>query len=138
MSKKLDCILLVDDSEADNFLNQMTINEIGCTKHVVAVESAMEGLNYLKDSESGVERKPDLIMLDINMPAVNGWEFIREYQKLDNDFHGETKIVVLTSSQNPKDIERAFSFNEVSDFRNKPITREMIQDIVLQFFPDYV
>lgn len=83
MTKKVKCILLIDDDEPTNFLHKIVISDSGRAEKVVEVQSGFEALDYLEKMEDGKYPQPDLIFLDINMPAMNGWEFLEEYDKLD-------------------------------------------------------
>ncbi|WP_200975189.1 response regulator [Echinicola sp. 20G] len=134
MKNKLKCILLVDDDEPTNYINQIVINRMDCAEEVVAVQSGEEALDYLKSVEDGIHQQPDLIFLDINMPAMNGWEFLEEYKHLP--FHQKAKnvIVMLTTSLNPDDREKAKSYKEISEYESKPLTSEKIVRIVNQYF----
>src|SRR5687767_1028183 len=101
MKQKLNCILVIDDDEPTNFFTRMIIEQCDCTDHIKVVESAQEALEYLTRSVSGNDEQypcPDLILLDINMPAMNGWEFLEEYKKLSNEKKGKIMIVMLTTS----------------------------------------
>ncbi len=130
--KKLNQIVLVDDEESSNFLNQVIIRQSKLVESVVAFEESRAALDKLK--ESILEgTAPELVLLDINMPQMNGWEFVDEFSKLVNG-NSPTKIVMLTSSINPKDQERAESLSYVSEFRSKPLTTEMLSEIIKNHF----
>ena len=107
MRKKINCILLIDDDKSTNFLHKIIIEETGVSEKVEAVQSGQEALDYLERKKEGVYPKPDLIFLDINMPGMNGWEFLEEYEKLDDNLKGEIMIMMLTTSINPDDEEKA-------------------------------
>ncbi len=130
METKLNCILLIDDDEATNFLHKIVIEETGCAEKTVAVQSGEEGLNFLNRKENGEFPQPDLILLDINMPGMNGWEFMEEYKKLDVAQKGKFILVMLTSSPNPDDRLKAESIDLIDDFKCKPLTEEMITEIL--------
>lgn len=142
MKQKLNCILLVDDDEATNFLSNIIIEESDCTTLVKTEQTAKAALNYLADSGRVPERSnilpfPELIFLDINMPAIDGWEFLAKYKLLKNSLQHTPVIIMLSTSLNPDDKLRALSIPEVSDFQYKPMTPEMIQSIMATHFPDY-
>jgi len=132
--KKLNCILLIDDDEPTNFLHELIIREMGCTENIVTVQSGKKALEYLKSQRNGKYPQPDLIFLDINMPAMNGWEFLEEYKKLHHSQKGKVVVVMLTTSLNPDDEERANSCEEIDDFKIKPLTQEMLAEIIDNYF----
>jgi CheY-like chemotaxis protein len=141
MKKKLNCILIIDDDEPTNFISNMLIEEAGCTEHIRVVQSGQTALNYLLNSEcSGFPNKnfpcPDLIFLDINMPAMNGWEFLHKYNELKNGKKSEIKIIMLTTSLNPDDRLKVKEMIEVSDLESKPLTKEKLNRILKKYFSD--
>lgn len=138
MKKKLNCILLIDDDEAINFVHKRVINKYDCTDKIVVVENGKQALDYLKSSIDGKSPSPEIIFLDINMPVMDGWEFLEEYQKLKKDQQGKVVLLMLTSSLNPDDLDRANKIKEVDGFRNKPLTSEMLEVILTKYFEDYL
>ena len=82
MNNKPICILLVDDNPDDNFFHEREIKRNNPSNAVVTRNSAIRALEYLK-SEKDLGRRPDLIFLDINMPGMNGWEFLEAYGRMD-------------------------------------------------------
>ncbi len=134
MNKKLNCILLIDDDEATNLLNQIVVEKSGCAEKCIAVQSGIEALEYLTSRKNGGHPQPDLILLDINMPAMNGWEFMDAYKELDSKQKGQIVIVMLTTSLNPDDEEKSRTYDEIQDFKNKPLTVKMLQGIVEKHF----
>ncbi|MBS1934862.1 MAG: response regulator [Bacteroidetes bacterium] len=143
MKKKLNCILLIDDDEPTNFLYKMIVSEADCTSETLIAQSASEALNYLekfcgKNSLEDFTHFPDLIFLDINMPCMNGWEFLEKYKELKKDFKKEAIVVMLSTSLNPDDVTRAKGMPEVAGFRHKPLSIPMLNEILKEFFPaDY-
>lgn len=136
MKKKLNCILLIDDDEATNFLNQLVIEQCGYVDKVIIKQSGREALEYLSSvsSENKMVTRPDVIFLDINMPAMDGWEFLEEYKKLNEEQKGKVMIVMLTTSLFKEDKERAVSVPEVSGFENKPLTKEKLESVMEIYF----
>lgn len=138
MKNKLNCILLVDDDEPTNFLNQMVLEELNITKHIKIAENGKEALSYLEKTGSGDENfpLPELILLDINMPAMNGWEFLQQYAQLPPRQKANVVIVMLTTSLNPDDRAKAEEISEVTGFETKPLTADAIQLLLKNYFPE--
>jgi CheY-like chemotaxis protein len=134
MERKLNCVLLIDDDEPTNFLNQLVVESSGYTEQIKTAQSGEEALNYLVNSGENDNPSPDLIFLDINMPAMNGWEFLDKYRNLDDAKKSKVVIVMLTTSLFPEDKARAYEIPEISGFENKPLTKEKLDKIVADFF----
>jgi len=136
--KKINCILLVDDNPADNQFHQIKISKAGVTNYVKIATSGQDALNYLaKAGEPGHTEdfpKPDLIYLDINMPGMNGFEFLEEYKKLEEKLKSKVVIIMLTTSLNPDDRDRALATKQVTEFQNKPLTIETLHEIIEKYF----
>lgn len=138
MEKKLNCISLVDDDEPTNFINRIIIEKTNCTNHIQATESAEEALDYLRQqgefSNRGDCPMPDLIFLDINMPRLNGWDFLDEYRSWDSTQKYHSVIVMLTTSLNPEDKARALQIEEVSGYESKPLSLNKMHDLLQRHF----
>lgn len=130
---------MIDDDEPTNFLNKMIIDEASCAESVQVEQSATDALDFLKSAT--VENPdpacgPDLIFLDINMPAMDGWEFLEEYEKLTPEQKARVIVVMLTTSYNPEDEQKAKDHSMIAEFRNKPLTQEMLMDVLQKNFPE--
>jgi len=131
--KKINCILLIDDSPDDNFFHERIIKRCNAAHDVLIQLSAASALEALQPG-SDHSINPDLIFLDINMPGMNGWDFLKEYKHLVQPIPDRRIIVMLTTSENPDDIKKAKDLGIVSDFKTKPITKEMLEEIMSSFF----
>ena len=134
MRKELQCIMLIDDDPDDNFIHERVISKSHVSKRVIAMEKAKDALAYLTSEKNTGDTHPDLIFLDINMPAMNGWEFLEAYNKLNKSLQSHAVVVMLTTSDNPDDKLKAKSLNIASDFKTKPLTPEMLDDIIGKYF----
>ena len=128
MGKTVDCILLIDDSFEDNFFHKRVIEKSGKVNQVRIANNGLEGLEYL--TAGGDNPRPNIIFLDINMPKMNGFEFLEEYQKLEDGQKAEICIVMLTTSRNPEDMAKAISFEKVANFATKPLTLEFLTQVI--------
>jgi CheY-like chemotaxis protein len=134
MNKTVNCILLIDDNSDDNFFHEKIIRKHHAAHKVVAVQSGQAGLNYLKAKDEHPDAHPDIIFLDINMPGMNGWEFLDAYRQLSPDLQSQVVVVMLTTSENPADRAKATENNIISDFKTKPLTKGMLDEIMEQYF----
>ena len=125
-------MMLIDDDADDNFFHQIALRETNITDNIQVVTSGFEALKYLT-SESVI---PDLIFLDINMPKMNGWEFLQEYNKLNIAQKAKIIIIMLTTSLNPADEAKANNINDVVAFKSKPLTADALEDILNKYFTD--
>ena len=123
--------MLIDDNADDNFFHEREIkkNDLG---HIIITKNlGIKALEYLKLKE---EPHADLIFLDINMPGMNGWEFLKEYNQLDKVLQSRAIIIILTTSENARDVARANTYSFVTDYITKPLTREIMGDIIKKYF----
>jgi len=136
--KKINCILLIDDNPADNYYHEYIINDTGLCSHVKVAVNGIEALSYLKRSmeEERTETvpKPDILFLDINMPRMDGFEFLEEYKKLNDNMRSSIKVVMLTSSPNPDERNKALVYPEVNEFHIKPLSMDMLRGILEKYF----
>ncbi|MBA3970986.1 MAG: response regulator [Bacteroidetes bacterium] len=134
--KKLTCILLVDDNPADNTFHKINIKESGTCEHVEVAADGKKALEYLIHSSEASNDfpKPDIIFLDINMPKMDGFEFLEEYKKLDDKIKSRVLIIMLSTSLNPDDQKRALLYDEIVEFQNKPLETGTLKQIVDRYF----
>jgi CheY-like chemotaxis protein len=137
--KKLTGILLIDDDDANNYLNQRLLRKMGLAARVRVFLNSQAAFNYLYticqgnyDQNNGAYFQPDLILLDINMPGLDGFEFLDLYQNLPATFRENTLLVVLSTSAHPADREKAESYQV--PFLTKPLTPEKLKTVLSQYF----
>jgi CheY-like chemotaxis protein len=138
MEKKLNCILFIDDDEATNFLHRSIVEDAEIAEKIEFKEDGKEAIEFLSNAVDGKYPKPDLIFLDINMPVMDGWQFLKNYKELPSEAKGRIVLFMLTTSLNPADRKRASTEKEVNGFRSKPLDQEMLEEILEEYFPDYL
>ena len=136
MKAKLNCILLIDDSAADNFLHSRVIRKAEVTERVVDYADAREALAFLQEEvEGGHYPKPDIIFLDINMPGMDGWEFLDEYHRLPESCKAGVVICMLTTSFAEKDRLKAEEYDLAKGYTNKPLTKDKLMELIQSHYP---
>ncbi|PIB37564.1 hypothetical protein BFP72_14245 [Reichenbachiella sp. 5M10] len=122
---------MIDDDEINNLICTKVINDYNPETQVESLTSSTRGLTYLEEKvKSSPQDLPDVILLDINMPTISGWDFIREYRKMMTAVDTEKiKLFVLTSSQYYQDAELADQYREVQKLFTKPLTSEILEEV---------
>ena len=130
MKRAIKCVLFIDDDKATNFIHKFLAKKTSCFENVEAVSSAREGLDYLQNAEKGQNTIPDLIFLDINMPAMNGWDFLNHYEQEQFSIKERIKIYILSSSSRSTDIDKAKEYDHVCGFITKPLTENLLTKLL--------
>ena len=131
----LDLILCVDDDPITLMLCKMVIKKSEFSKEIITAQNGEDALHYfdeLKLNNLGTEIKsyPQMIFLDLNMPVMGGWEFLDHFSKSEYyPTFNKSKIIVLSSTIDPQDIEKSKTYPMVMDFLSKPITKEMLENL---------
>ena len=127
-------VLLIDDDEINNFICINILTKIGFSESVKAFESGLDALDYLKEllSQGKTEELPQVIFLDINMPIMNGWDFLEAYKELEKPH--KIALFMLSSSIYKADVERASKYDDVVEFVTKPLNEGSINALKEKYF----
>ena len=124
-------ILLVDDDEINNFISIKLIKKALANANITACLNGRFAIDELsRIQKTDPDLLPDFILLDINMPIMNGWEFLDEYKRLNLDPAGKSKIYIISSSVFSNDITKAKSYPLVKNFVSKPLSVEKIVEML--------
>ena len=124
----LDTILCVDDDPITLMLCKMVINKASFSNEIITAKNGEEALNYFNTFNTNPDKKkPQLIFLDLNMPVMGGWEFLDCFSTADYSEYNTIKVIILSSTIDPEDLEKAKKYPMVLDFLSKPISKEMLE-----------
>lgn len=128
---KLKKVLLIDDDDTVNFINKNMIERSGITNEIIVKNSVLEALADLK-REAKEGTLPELIFVDINMPEMDGWEFIENFSRIGSSVVA-TKIILLTSIINSDNMEKSKNIAAITAMKEKPVTMDMLNQIEAEF-----
>ena len=126
---KLGLVMLVDDNDTDNFISKRIIEITSFAEDVIVKNSGKSALDYLEENKDDSELLPDIIFLDINMPIVDGFVFLYEYEKFSTQLKDKCRVIILSSSDNKRDIDKIVNNDYVIKFVTKPLTEKTLEEI---------
>jgi CheY-like chemotaxis protein len=129
--KTIDLVMLVDDNDTDNFISKRIIEITKFSSRVEVKGSGKAALDYLRENQGNAANLPSLIFLDINMPIVDGFVFLYEFEKFNEVVRNKCKVIILSSSDNKRDIDKIVNNNHVIKFITKPLTEVALDEIKL-------
>jgi len=122
-------ILLVEDEDINNYIATRLIQKALPGAAVTSCSNGRQALELLTEIKDDTSKLPDIILLDISMPIMNGWQFLDEYNRRNIDPEGKCAIFILSSSVFSEDINRARAYPEVKDFICKPLDGTKIREL---------
>ncbi|MCF4101259.1 response regulator [Gillisia sp. M10.2A] len=124
-------VCIIDDDEVYQFTVTRSINAQKLAKKILVFSDGELALQFLSDNIADNENVPDVIFVDINMPVMDGWEFLEEYVNLKPRLTKQITLYMVSSSVDPVDLDRAKKISEISDYIIKPVTPDAIKEIIV-------
>lgn len=121
-------IAIVDDDTIFQFTTKVKIEKLELAESIEIYNDGEEIFEFLKDAEE--DELPEILLLDINMPIVDGWDFLELYASIPDEVKSKIKIYMLSSSINPVDLEKAENHPHISKYITKPISDTVLQEIL--------
>ena len=136
MDRIIPCVMLIDDDIATTIYNEVIIEDAACAEKIIIQNSAEDALNYLSSPFDERNPNPDLILLDINMPKMNGWEFLEAYAELFKTIKARNTIIMLSTTSDSEEYETAKRHKLLKGIKSKPLTFDNLEEIVDIYFGD--
>lgn len=133
MSFKVERVMLVDDNEIDNFVTRRVMEGVDFAEDVVVMTSGKGALDFIEENKNSIENLPDIIFLDLNMPIVDGFLFLYEFDDFSDAIKEKCNIVVLSSVIEQTTIDKILKNEYVFDFIPKPITEDALNKLAESF-----
>ncbi|MEA1784465.1 response regulator [Arenibacter sp. GZD96] len=127
VAKKLS---IIDDDDTFIYLTKKTINKISNVELIKVFSNGLDAITFLKENKTKPETLPEIILLDLSMPIMDGWQFLEEYAVLNPKIGKKITIYICSSSISPEDIVKSRAISEVTDFIIKPISREQLEEMI--------
>lgn len=124
-------ICLIDDDRIYQFTAKKILESVGFTKEIIAFFNGEEAINYFKENYKEESKLPTIIFLDINMPVMDGWQFLEEFQKISPELSKPINIYMVSSSVDDYDIQKSKEYTLVADYVIKPINRERFEQLII-------
>jgi CheY-like chemotaxis protein len=130
---RVKCVCIIDDDKIYAYGVKKIIDKHDLSNDIIIFENGEEALNNLRDMYEDGEKLPELILLDIDMPRMNGWEFLNEFESLRKKLKSEIDIYIISSKieQNNGELYKVTWNDKVADFISKPVKSEDLQNIML-------
>ncbi|WP_303316344.1 response regulator [Flavivirga abyssicola] len=130
-NKLIELACIIDDDDIYTNLVKRVIKTKKLCENLITFKNGKQSIDYFEAllQNSDNNKIPDIIFIDLNMPIMDGWEFIEQFNKIKNRFNKLITLYIVSSSINPVDIDRAKSLNSVKDYLVKPVVINELENI---------
>jgi len=126
---KFDTVMIIDDNAIDLYVTSRMILKNNFSKKVLEFSLAQNALQYLQDNQNNTALLPQVLLVDIYMPMMSGFEFMEAYDKLPDTFKNNSKTYIVSSSLDENDISRAKNDRNITAFHEKPVNKDFLDSI---------
>lgn len=126
---RFESVMVIDDNLIDLYISSRMITKNNFGKKVIQYSSALEALKYLQENQANIPQLPEIIFVDIYMPGMSGFEFMKEYNKLSIPLKKICKVFIISSSIDEQDLTYANNDENIVAMKEKPITKEFLTDL---------
>lgn len=126
-------VLLIDDDSATNYLHQIYLETSNRVENIHTAKSVDQAIEYLKSTKEN-NSCPEIVFLDINLPAKDGWEFLKEYNAIKYDYNLSSILIMLSTSGYGADIDKAKDYPLVKEYLVKPLSVDIINHVIDKYF----
>ena len=127
LSPRFESVMVIDDNLIDLYIASRMITKNNFGKKVMQYSSAIEALKYLQENQANIPQLPEVIFVDIYMPGMSGFEFMKEYDKLSTPLKNHCRVFIISSSIDEKDLNCAHNNKNIVAMKEKPITKEFLK-----------
>jgi CheY-like chemotaxis protein len=128
-------VCIIDDDRIYQFTARKILESTGLSKEILSFGNGEEAINYFKNNLDQVENLPHVVFLDINMPVMDGWQFLEEFQKINASLQTPISIYMVSSSVDDYDIRKSKQYSIITDYIIKPINRERFEQLLNEANP---
>lgn len=130
--KKIDTFCIIDDDDIYQFTTSLLLKKTDLVNKIIVFSNGLKAINFLKDEIGNKENIPDILFLDVNMPVMDGWEFLEEYLLIKPMLPKTVVIYMVSSSVDERDVLKAKSISALSGYMVKPISSQNIMEVILE------
>lgn len=130
MSSVIVNFIVIDDSRLDCFISEKIIKNTGYSKSIRSFTEAEEALKFIKNTPGRTEENKSIILLDIQMPVMSGFDFAEAFEKLPDDIRSAYMIFMISSSTNETDRMRIGNYQSIMNLYKKPLNKDIIEELV--------
>lgn len=130
--KKIDTFCIIDDDDIYQFTTSLLLKKTDLVNKIIVFSNGLKAINFLKEEMGNKENIPDILFLDVNMPVMDGWEFLEEYLLIKSMLPKTVVIYMVSSSVDERDVLKAKSISALSGYMVKPISSQNIMEVILE------